>query len=107
MGFLSWLTKSGIRLAAVAGAVKISIDQNVWTLEPAVGETVYDNFTKNIVNGTVVYKEKLPSCEEVQSEVGSKWNKNVNCAFHYINNAPELIRVKSVEFYRSQIEPRL
>ncbi|CAD5209425.1 unnamed protein product [Bursaphelenchus xylophilus] len=106
MGFVSWVTKSGIKLAAVVVAVKVSIDQKVWTLEPAEGEAVYQTFTKDVLNGAVVYKEKLPSCEEVKSDMGSKWNKNINCAFGYLNQAPELLKEKTVSFYKSALETK-
>jgi len=91
MGFIRTvfgsLTKTGLKLAVVAGAVKVSLDNEVWSLRTDVGETVYGKFKKDIVNGVVVYKEQLPSCDEMQNEYGGRWNRNVNRVFSYVNNA--------------------
>lgn len=112
MGFLSWLTRTSLRVGAVAAAVKISVDNgmpkfwnfnpflclDVWSLKTDVTEQKYGELKKNIVPGAIVYKEKvstsireisfkqfqLPQNDELETAVGSKWN--VSCWELFDNN---------------------
>ncbi|KAI6182089.1 MICOS complex subunit MIC13 [Aphelenchoides bicaudatus] len=101
MGFVSWIGKKTLQLGVVAAALKVSIDNDVWSLRSDVTEKSYENFKKTIVNGTIVYKEKLLQNEGALKEAGSKWNDNVNCAFNALNNSGEYVTKKVNEIYKS------
>uniref|UniRef100_A0AC35G7U2 MICOS complex subunit MIC13 n=1 Tax=Panagrolaimus sp. PS1159 TaxID=55785 RepID=A0AC35G7U2_9BILA len=101
MGFLWSLTKVGIKIGLVVGAVKLSIDNDVWSLKTENGSNGYEKLKKYILPGTIVYKEKLPSPEEVKINAGSRWNSSVNSVFEYLNSAPARINSGINSLYRS------
>ncbi|KAE9549656.1 hypothetical protein FO519_007130 [Halicephalobus sp. NKZ332] len=101
MGFLWRLTKFTVKVGIVAGAIKLSIDNDVWSLRTDKGSEMYEKLKKYILPGTIVYREKLPSTEEVHLNVGSKWNDNVNCAFTMLNAAPAKLNSGVNSLYRS------
>ncbi|KAI6179721.1 hypothetical protein M3Y98_00640900 [Aphelenchoides besseyi] len=104
MGLIGWLAKSGLKIAAVAGAVKISMDNNVWSLNTNESGHVYEKFKKDVVNGTIVYKEKMPTCDEMQTNVGQNWNNGINQIFNYLNNAPTTIKETVNGWYKTGME---
>ena len=55
MDFLGFAAKVGI----VAGAIKLSIDNDVWSLKTEKGSETYENLKKYILPGTIVYREKV------------------------------------------------
>ncbi|KAK6023300.1 hypothetical protein OSTOST_10918 [Ostertagia ostertagi] len=67
-----------IKVALVAGAVKLSIDNDIWSLSTTSGANLYQKLKQYIVPGTIVFPENLPSVEEVQSDVGRIWNSGVD-----------------------------
>ncbi|KAI1722337.1 protein QIL1 domain-containing protein [Ditylenchus destructor] len=85
------LVWAGTRIALVAGAVKLSLDNDVWSTTTKAGSNTYEKLKKEIVPGTFVYHEQLPSKEEVCSNAASCWNDNVNKTFDYINSVPSRI----------------
>ncbi|KAH7728588.1 Protein W04C9.2 [Aphelenchoides avenae] len=87
MGFFRWLTRTTAKVAVVAAVVKVSADNNVWSLDTVRGSETYSKLKKYILPGTIVYKEKLAS-EEFQTEAVSTWNCYVNCAFSMLNSVP-------------------
>ncbi|CAD6184950.1 unnamed protein product [Caenorhabditis auriculariae] len=93
MGFLWKLSKFAIKVGLVAGAVKISIDNDIWSLNNVkVGiRFVPKKLKKYILPGTIVFPEQLPSPREVQLEVGSRWNNGVDKVFTTIENVPSSI----------------
>ncbi|PAV72779.1 hypothetical protein WR25_15286 [Diploscapter pachys] len=88
MGFLWRVTKFTARVALVAGAVKLSLDNDVWSLNTVKGSDLYCRLKEYILPGTIVYPQKLPSKEEVLSEAGSSWNSGVDRVFNVIENVP-------------------
>ncbi|CAJ0577470.1 unnamed protein product, partial [Mesorhabditis spiculigera] len=88
MGFLWRLSKLGLRVGLVAGAIKISYDNDIWSLRTEKGAKLYQTTKELIVPGTIVYKEKLPSVDEVKGKVGGCWNTGVDKTFNMIENAP-------------------
>ena len=47
------------KVGLVAGAVKLSIDNDVWSLKTEKGSETYDKLKKYILPGTIVYREKV------------------------------------------------
>ncbi|CAI4221785.1 unnamed protein product [Auanema sp. JU1783] len=88
MGILWKLSKVGIRVGLVVGAVKLSYDHDIWSLNTVKGSDLYNQIKKYIVPGTIVYADKLPSVEEVQVKVGTSWNNGVTKVFDSIETAP-------------------
>ncbi|VDM53018.1 unnamed protein product [Angiostrongylus costaricensis] len=76
MGFL-WSLFS-IKVALVAGAVKLSIDSDVWSLDNENGANLYNNVKRYILPGTVVFPKKIPSIDEVQLDVAQCWNNGID-----------------------------
>ncbi len=99
--------RGGLRVGLLALAVKVSTDNKVWSLHTDESYAAYHKFTKNIVPGTIVYREKvlfkevegvqrhisplcilnfqLPSKDEMEADVSQKWNRNVNFAISYLS----------------------
>ncbi|ETN76107.1 hypothetical protein RB195_004944 [Necator americanus] len=88
MGYLWKISRFTVKVALVAGAVKLSIDNNIWSLDTARGADLYAKLKEYIIPGTIVYPEKLPSVEEVTTDVERCWNKGVDKVFSTIQNAP-------------------
>ncbi|GMT01153.1 hypothetical protein PENTCL1PPCAC_23327, partial [Pristionchus entomophagus] len=88
MGFMWKTGKILLRVGLVAGAIKISLDNDIWSLRTEKGSDLYEKLKKYIVPGTIVYREKLPSVGDVQTEVGGRWNNGVNKVFSAVENAP-------------------
>ncbi|CAI5437554.1 unnamed protein product [Caenorhabditis angaria] len=88
MGFLWKTAKLGIKVGLVAGAVKLSIDNDIWSTNNVKGSELYQKLKKYIVPGTLVFPEQLPSKQEVQLEVGGRWNNAVDTVFTSIENVP-------------------
>ncbi|TKR93868.1 hypothetical protein L596_008243 [Steinernema carpocapsae] len=105
MGIMGRLFKVGVKWGLVVGAVKLSIDQEVWSLKTERGSELYSKLKEFILPGTIVYREKLPSPEEVHVNVGSKWNDGIDSVFSSVNSIPtalnasvnSLYKVKNVE----------
>ncbi|KAK5971674.1 MICOS complex subunit MIC13 [Trichostrongylus colubriformis] len=91
MGFLWSVSKFSIKVALVAGAVKLSIDNDIWSLSTASGANLYRKLKQYIVPGTIVFPENLPSVEEVQTDVGHAWNNGVEKVFTAVQSAPSSI----------------
>uniref|UniRef100_A0A915EJ01 MICOS complex subunit MIC13 n=1 Tax=Ditylenchus dipsaci TaxID=166011 RepID=A0A915EJ01_9BILA len=98
MGFLGYTIKTGLRVGIVAAAVKLSIDNCVWSPETDQGYATFEKLKQNVLPGTVVYPEHMPSKAEVQENIASKWNRNVNCAFSYLNAVPSRVYEKVSTF---------
>ncbi|WKX90070.1 hypothetical protein Q1695_009143 [Nippostrongylus brasiliensis] len=88
MGFLWSLSKFSIKVALVAGAVKLSVDNDIWSLNTTSGADLYRKLKEYIIPGTIVFPEKLPSVEDVQVDATQMWNKGVDKVFSAIENAP-------------------
>ena len=52
----------------MATAVKLSIENDVWSLKTEKGSDVYEKLKKYILPGTIVYKEKVRSFDNSTSE---------------------------------------
>uniref|UniRef100_A0A0K0DEC2 MICOS complex subunit MIC13 n=1 Tax=Angiostrongylus cantonensis TaxID=6313 RepID=A0A0K0DEC2_ANGCA len=78
MGFLWSLSKFSIKVALVAGAVKLSIDSGVWSLDNENGANLYNKVKRYILPGTIVFPKKAPSVDEVQLNVAQCWNNSVD-----------------------------
>ncbi|KHJ85383.1 hypothetical protein OESDEN_14893 [Oesophagostomum dentatum] len=61
MGFFLSFSRFAVKTALVAVAVKLSIDNNVWSLNTTNGADLYEKLKKYIVPGTIVYPEKHSS----------------------------------------------
>ena len=48
-------------MAVVAAVVKVSADNNVWSLDTVRGSETYSKLKTYILPGTIVYKEKVSS----------------------------------------------
>lgn len=73
MGFITWLGKTTLKIGVVAAgkpyfcrrfyklisAVKISIDNHVWDLQTIDGEKEMDIIRKNVLPGTIVFREEV------------------------------------------------
>jgi len=92
MGFMGKVTRASLRVGLLAAAVKISVDNDVWSLRTDDSSATYEKFKRNIVPGTIVYKKTLPSTDEVREDVRQEWNSVVNCAFSYIGQLPSRLR---------------
>lgn len=90
-------------MAAVCGAVKLSLDKEVWTLSSARGEALYNELARDVLNGTVVYKQKLPSAEVLQADVGARWNGQVNSAFGWLDRLPETLKQRLNDAYKKTV----
>ncbi|KAK6038384.1 hypothetical protein COOONC_24111 [Cooperia oncophora] len=88
MGFLWSLSKFSIKVALVAGAVKLSIDNDIWSLSTTNGADLYSKLKQYILPGTVVFPEKLPTVEEVRIGAERRWNNGVDKVFTAVENAP-------------------
>ncbi|KAF1769530.1 hypothetical protein GCK72_001347 [Caenorhabditis remanei] len=88
MGFLWKTAKLGLKEGLVAGAVKLSIDNDIWSTNNVKGSELYQKLKKYILPGTVVFSQQLPTVEDVQLKAGGTWNNAVDsvCYFleHYI-----------------------
>uniref|UniRef100_A0A1I7ZRW9 MICOS complex subunit MIC13 n=1 Tax=Steinernema glaseri TaxID=37863 RepID=A0A1I7ZRW9_9BILA len=100
MGFTSRLLKTGVKWGVVVGAVKLSIDQEVWSLNTERGSELYSKLKQYILPGTIVYREKLPSPEEVHLNVGSKWNGVIDSIFGYANSFPSTLNSAVNSLYK-------
>ncbi|KAI6221321.1 MICOS complex subunit MIC13 [Aphelenchoides fujianensis] len=100
MGFVGWIAKSGLKLAAVAGAVKISLDQGVWSLNTDESGRVYDRLKREVVNGAVVYPEKMPTRDELQTRVGESWNAGIKRLFGLLDETPATVRQAVNSWYK-------
>ncbi|KAK0425578.1 hypothetical protein QR680_009270 [Steinernema hermaphroditum] len=100
MGFMGRLLKIGVKWGMVVGAVKLSIDQEVWSLKTERGSELYSKLKEYILPGTIVYREKLPSPEEVHLNVGSKWNDGINSVFSGINRFPATLNAAVNSLYK-------
>nr|CDJ95379.1 Hypothetical protein CBG22669 [Haemonchus contortus] len=89
MGFLWSVSKFSIKVALVAGAVKLSVDNNIWSLNTTSGANLYNQLKQYILPGTIVFPENLPSVEEVQTDLGRAWNNGIDKVFTAVENAPE------------------
>lgn len=49
----------GVKVGVVAGAVKLSVDQDIWSLNTNKGARVYANLQEHVVPGTIVFPEKV------------------------------------------------
>ncbi|VDM78068.1 unnamed protein product [Strongylus vulgaris] len=78
MGFFLSFTRFAAKTALVAVAVKLSIDNDIWSLNTTNGADLYEKLKRYIVPGTIVYPEQLPSPEEVTTDIERVWNKGVN-----------------------------
>ncbi|KAJ1364862.1 hypothetical protein KIN20_025050 [Parelaphostrongylus tenuis] len=88
MGLLWSLTKFSAKVALVAGAVKLSIDSDVWSLNNANGANLYNDVKRDILPGTIVFPEEVPSIDEIQLNVAQCWNHGVDRVLTAIQNAP-------------------
>uniref|UniRef100_A0A7E4UNX3 MICOS complex subunit MIC13 n=1 Tax=Panagrellus redivivus TaxID=6233 RepID=A0A7E4UNX3_PANRE len=100
MGVLWGLTKAGVKVGLVVAAVKLSVDNDVWSLRTEKGSDVYEKLKKYILPGTIVYKEKLPSTEEVQLDFGTRWNNGINAIFNILNATPARLNSGVNSLYR-------
>ncbi|CCD73388.1 MICOS complex subunit MIC13 [Caenorhabditis elegans] len=91
MGFLWKTAKLGIKVGLVAGAVKLSIDNDIWSTNNVKGSELYQKLKKYILPGTVVFPEQLPTVEDVQLKAGGKWNSAVDSVFTTIENVPSSV----------------
>ncbi|EPB72314.1 hypothetical protein ANCCEY_08597 [Ancylostoma ceylanicum] len=80
MGFFWSFSRFAVKTALVAGAIKLSIDNDIWSLNTTNGADLYEKLRKYIVPGTIVYPEQLPSVEEVTTDIERVWNKGVDKA---------------------------
>ncbi|CAJ0593483.1 unnamed protein product [Cylicocyclus nassatus] len=88
MGFFLSFTRFAAKTALVAVAVKLSIDNDIWSLNTSNGADLYEKLKKHIVPGTIVYPEKLPSAEQLATDVERVWNKGVDKVISTIEKAP-------------------
>ena len=51
--------RAGFRVAVVVGAVKVSYDNNVWSLHTKEGSENYEKLKRYIIPGTIVYKDNV------------------------------------------------
>ncbi|CAJ0944569.1 unnamed protein product, partial [Mesorhabditis belari] len=91
MGFLWRLSKFGLRVGLVAGAVKITYDNDIWSLKTDKGAKLYEETKEHVVPGTIIYREKLPSLDEVETAVGNRWNHRVERLFNFVDNFPSSV----------------
>uniref|UniRef100_A0A0M3HQM2 MICOS complex subunit MIC13 n=1 Tax=Ascaris lumbricoides TaxID=6252 RepID=A0A0M3HQM2_ASCLU len=91
MGVFWQLVRVGVKVGVVAGAVKLSVDQDIWSLNTNKGARVYANLQEHVVPGTIVFPEKLPSREEVRRSVGGAWNCGVDAFFTGLEKMPSFI----------------
>ncbi|VDO29310.1 unnamed protein product [Heligmosomoides polygyrus] len=82
-----------VKVAAVGGAVKLSIDNNIWSLNTSRGADLYSKLKEYILPGTIVFPENLPSLEEIKTDAGRYWNCGVDKVFTTIENAPKSMNV--------------
>ncbi|CAB3408252.1 unnamed protein product [Caenorhabditis bovis] len=88
MGFFWKTAKFGIRVGLVVGAIKLSIDNDIWSTNNVKGSELYQKLKKYIVPGTLVFPEQLPSKQDVELEVGGRWNNGVDKVFNAIEKVP-------------------
>ncbi|KAL6729449.1 hypothetical protein ANCDUO_24886 [Ancylostoma duodenale] len=88
MGFFWSFSRFAVKTALVAGAIKLSIDNDIWSLNTTNGADLYEKLRKYIVPGTIVYPEQLPSVEEVTTDIERVWNKGVDKVFTTLQHAP-------------------
>lgn len=46
-------------MAAVVGAVKVSMDHDVWSLRTTLGSENYEKLKQYVLPGTIIYKKKV------------------------------------------------
>jgi len=92
MGFMGKVAKASLRVGLIAAAVKISVDNDVWSLCTDDSSATYEKFKRYIVPGTIVYKKKLPATDEIRDDVQHEWNSLTNCAFSYVSRLPNRLR---------------
>ncbi|KAF1769527.1 hypothetical protein GCK72_001344 [Caenorhabditis remanei] len=91
MGFLWKTAKLGLKVGLVAGAVKLSIDNDIWSTNNVKGSELYQKLKKYILPGTVVFPQQLPTVEDVQLKAGGTWNNAVDSVFTTIENVPSSV----------------
>ncbi|KJH51179.1 hypothetical protein DICVIV_02641 [Dictyocaulus viviparus] len=92
MGLLWSISKFSIKVALVSGAVKLSIDSDVWSTNNENGAFLYNTIKEYVLPGTVVFRESFPSLDEVKSNVAQYWNNGVDRVFMAFESAPASFR---------------
>uniref|UniRef100_A0A1I7XMK4 MICOS complex subunit MIC13 n=1 Tax=Heterorhabditis bacteriophora TaxID=37862 RepID=A0A1I7XMK4_HETBA len=78
MGILWKISRWTFRVGLFAGAVKLSIDNDIWSLKTDKGSDLYAKLKEYILPGTIVFAKKLPTAQEMQFGIGKYWNCGVN-----------------------------
>ncbi|VDK43385.1 unnamed protein product [Anisakis simplex] len=86
----------GLKFGVVAGCVKLSIDQGIWSLKTDKGAQLYANLQEHVLPGFIVFPEELPSNEELRRDLGGVWNSGVDSFFNGIEKMSSFISHNSV-----------
>ncbi|MFH4976812.1 hypothetical protein AB6A40_003521 [Gnathostoma spinigerum] len=90
---LIWpLARTTVKLGIMGGALKLTVDYDIWSLQPEKGAALYREVKQYIFPGTIFYPKQLPSCEEVRDKVGRRWNRAVDRFFSAVSKAPSSLR---------------
>jgi len=88
MGKVWKLTYNVARVGLLAGAVKISVDQGVWSTGTDKTSALFEQVKSKVLPGTIVYPEKLPKPQEVKESLEANWNCGVKTTFTAIEESP-------------------
>uniref|UniRef100_A0A914VU67 MICOS complex subunit MIC13 n=1 Tax=Plectus sambesii TaxID=2011161 RepID=A0A914VU67_9BILA len=91
MGKMWKLTYNAARVGLLAGAVKLSVDQGVWSTGTDKTSVLFEQVKSKILPGTIVYPEKLPKPQEVKENLETNWNCGVKTTFDAIEEGPSKI----------------
>ncbi|KHN83902.1 hypothetical protein Tcan_11334 [Toxocara canis] len=91
MGVFWPLVRVAVKVGVVGGAVKLSVDHDIWSLNTDKGAHVYASLQEHVVPGTIVFPEELPSREELRRDVGGAWNRGVDAFFTGVERMPSFI----------------
>uniref|UniRef100_A0A914LEF8 MICOS complex subunit MIC13 n=1 Tax=Meloidogyne incognita TaxID=6306 RepID=A0A914LEF8_MELIC len=94
MHFWRSLIKQSTRAAIIILPIKLSVDSGVWSTNAEKGASLYSRLKSDVIPGTIVYFEEMPSFSDAKLLLVNKWNGFVNCTFASANRAATMFERK-------------
>uniref|UniRef100_A0A1I8BQN9 MICOS complex subunit MIC13 n=1 Tax=Meloidogyne hapla TaxID=6305 RepID=A0A1I8BQN9_MELHA len=84
-----------MRAAIVILPIKLSVDSGVWSTNTEEGASLYSRLKSDVIPGTIVYFDEMPSFSDTKLLLTKKWNGAVNFTFASANRAAQMLEKKA------------
>ncbi|XP_014666383.1 PREDICTED: uncharacterized protein LOC106808262 isoform X2 [Priapulus caudatus] len=86
------LIKNVIKIGVAGGALYVTIDQGVWSLDGKQGARTLQSVASKVAPDSHVYTKEIPEVKNVTRLMEEKWNRGVQDTFLWMDDAPSNLK---------------